>query len=110
MDSKAASEGKEGQAMTSLDFHQVSSRTERNDHWIDVKTYQLTPWPEKVEITYYDFGPDDEIKKGDRTRFDWENGSAEYEALESGLDVICKLLPGSTWKEPPAKAKRKGEA
>jgi len=95
--------------MTSLNFHQDTSGSDPDNPWSGMKTYQLTPWPAEVEITYYDFGPSAEIKKGDRTRFDWENGSAEYEALESGLDVMCKLLPGSTWTEPPAKAKRKGE-
>ena len=78
--------------MTDLNFEQVIDP--RNaDPWLRVT--------EECTITYYDFGSAGEICAGQKTRFDWENGSAEYEAMENGLDVRCKLLPGSTWEPPP---------
>ncbi len=89
--------------MTDLNFKQYPGKSNPDNPWDGMKTYQLTPWPEVCVITYYDFGPTP-IKPGDRTRFDWENGSAEYEAVTGGLDPECKLLPGSTWEQPPPEA------
>ena len=86
--------------MTNLNFKQVYPK-DPDLLWVDRKTYMLTPWPEECIITYYDFGFNETITKGERTSLDWENGSAEYEALEDGLDVRCKLLPGSRWEPPP---------
>lgn len=87
--------------MTNLNFKQEYADEDPDLIWSGVKTYQLTPWPKECTITYYDFGTDPKVKAGQITRFDWENGSAEYEALEDGLDVRCKLLPGSSWEPPP---------
>lgn len=86
--------------MTDLNFRQEYTGSDSDHLWVGMKTYQLTPWPDYCTITYYDFGFKEVIIKGERTRFDWENGSAEYEALEGGLDVRCKLLQGSTWRRP----------
>lgn len=61
----------------------------------------LTPWPDECTITYYDFHASNEaVKAGAKTSFAFQNCSAQYEALENGLDVKCKLLPGSTWHPP----------
>jgi hypothetical protein len=71
-----------------------------------MKTYQLTPWPERVELTYYDIG--ENVQIGQTTAFNWENGRAEYLVVSDinglGCDFECELLPGSTWQEPPPEA------
>lgn len=91
--------------MTDLNFKQCHpSGFDTENPWRSLVTYQLTPWPSRCTITYYDFGTRPYVKIGDRTRFDWANGSAEYEAVTGGLDPECRLLPGSTWEEPPPEA------
>jgi hypothetical protein len=88
--------------MTSLNFKQISGKYDPDNPWFGMKTYMLEPWPEYCYITYYDFGMGTcPIKKGEKTIFGWENGYAEYEALEDGIDVKCKLLAGSRWQPPP---------
>lgn len=69
-------------------------------------TYQLEPWPETCEFTYYDIaaGP---IEIGQTFWMNFANGSAQYRVAKDrngcGCDFDCELLPGSTWKPPPAK-------
>lgn len=91
--------------MTDLNFKQYPGRSNPENPWVGMKMYQLTPWPETCEITYYDIGEFRSVKIGQVVSYHWENGSARYEVVcdISGLecDFECRLLPGSTWEPPP---------
>jgi hypothetical protein len=94
--------------MTNLNFVQDTSRSMPDNPWVGMRTYQLTPWPQSVELTYYDIGPEQDLKPGYVTEFAFENGSARYRLVKDiggfGCDWECELLPGSTWSQPPAEA------
>ncbi len=97
--------------MTSLNFTQDTSQSMLDNPWDGMKVFQLTPWPQKVELTYYDIGPFEDLKPGYVTEFAFENGHARYVLVSDvdglGCDWECELLAGSTWTQPSAEALEK---